>query len=306
MQKETAPKQPLRNAPIRIKDNDPLYFAPMTTPAAPARAPWLPPCCSRWWASAPRCPRAQAQTTPNPRVYTVEVIVFRNNSGAGGPEDWSVKPVARGPDTPDAPVTGKFVQSMPAAQFQLNDVAQKLQNTSNYQPIAHFAWQQTASSWGSRAGFTVAKLAGQVPGLSGIIYLESGTYLHLGMSLNYQTSNPPAALAAAPGTVFMLNESRRMRWRQAELLRSSGIRSDRAGDAGESLDRRPLNGDIPRFLAKGDAPQLSRERGSDVRSRFPTAVKKKRGARSCGFPHAGLHASLILRNWGRVYDSPEK
>ncbi len=157
-------------------------------------------------------PGAQAQTTPNLRVYTVELIVFRNMSGAGGPEDWSAKPVARGPDTPDAPVTGKFVQSIPAAQFQLKDVAQKLSNTSNYQPIAHFAWQQTASSWGSRAGFTVAKLAGQVPGLTGTIYLESGTYLHLGMALNYQTSNIPAGLAAAPGTVFMLNESRRVKW----------------------------------------------------------------------------------------------
>jgi Peptidoglycan-binding protein, CsiV len=157
-------------------------------------------------------PGAQAQTTPNPRVYTVELIVFRNMSGLGGPEDWSVKPVARGPDTPDAPVTGRFVQSVSPAQFQLKDVARKLQNTSNYQPIAHFAWQQTASSWGSRAGFTVAKLAGAVPGLTGTIYLESGTYLHLGMSLSYQTSNTPAGLAAAPGAVFMLNESRRVKW----------------------------------------------------------------------------------------------
>ncbi len=156
-------------------------------------------------------PQAAAQTAPSARVYTIELIVFRNMSGAGGPEDWSVKPVARGPDTPDSPVTGKFVQSVPAAQFQLNDVARKLQNTSNYQPIAHFAWQQTASSWGSRAGFTVAKLAGAAPGLSGIIYLESGTYLHLGMSLNYQTSNPPEGLAAPPDTVFTLSESRRIR-----------------------------------------------------------------------------------------------
>jgi hypothetical protein len=156
-------------------------------------------------------PAALAQT-PNPRVYNVEIIVFRNSSGAGGAEDWSAKPVARGPDTPDAPVTGKFVQAIPPAQFQLNDVAKKLAGTTNYQPIAHFAWQQTASSWGSRAGFTVAKLAGNVPGLSGIFYLESGTYLHLGMALNYQTSNPPESLGAAPGTVFMLNESRRIRF----------------------------------------------------------------------------------------------
>ena len=51
--------------------------------------------------------------------------MFRNSSGAGGPEDWTAKPVARGLDTPDAPVTGKFVQAIPPAQFQLNDVAQQ-------------------------------------------------------------------------------------------------------------------------------------------------------------------------------------
>jgi peptidoglycan-binding protein CsiV len=160
--------------------------------------------------AVPTAVRAQAAATPT--VYTIEVIVFRNLSGAGGTEDWTAKPVARGPETPEAPVTGRFVQSLPAAQFQLNDISGKLQNTTNYQPIAHFAWQQTASSWGSRAGFTVAKLGGNVPGLSGIIYLERGSYLHLGMSLNYQTSNPPAGLNAAPGTVFALSESRRVKF----------------------------------------------------------------------------------------------
>jgi len=155
------------------------------------------------WAQAP---------AQNQNVYTVEVIVFRNLSGAGGVEDWSAKSVARGADTPDSPVTGRFMQSLPAAQFQLNDISGKLQNTANYQPIAHFAWQQTASSWGSRAGFTIAKLAGQVPGLSGTIYLERGAYLHLGMALSYQTSNPPAGLSAPAGTVFNLNESRRVKF----------------------------------------------------------------------------------------------
>jgi hypothetical protein len=155
---------------------------------------------------------AWAQAAQSPTVYTVEVIVFRNLSGGGGVEDWSAKSVARGPDTPDAPMTGRFVQSLPPAQFQLNDIAGKLQNTANYQPIAHFAWQQTASSWGSRAGFTIAKLAGNVPGLTGTIYLERGSYLHLGMALNYQTSNPPPGLSAAPGTVFNLNESRRVKF----------------------------------------------------------------------------------------------
>jgi hypothetical protein len=157
------------------------------------------------------CVAAQAQT-PSPTVYTVEIIVFRNLSGAGGPEDWGAKAVARGPDTPEAPVTGRFVQTMNSSQFQLNDIAARLRNTTNYPPIAHFAWQQTASSWGSRAGFTVAKLAGNVPGLSGVIFLERGTYLHLGMSLTYQSQTPPEGLAAAPGTVFNMSESRRVKF----------------------------------------------------------------------------------------------
>lgn len=154
---------------------------------------------------------ASAQNAPSSTVYTVELIVFRNNSGSGGAEDWSVKPLARRPDQPDSPVTGRFVATVPESQFQLTDVAAKLRNTANYQPIAHFAWQQTASSWGSGAGFTIAKVAGNVPGLSGIIFLEAGTYLHLGMTLNYQTSNPPAGLGASPGQVFVMSESRRIK-----------------------------------------------------------------------------------------------
>jgi hypothetical protein len=153
---------------------------------------------------------APAQT-PTQRVYNVEIIVFRNLSGAGGVEDWTARPVARGPDKPESPVTGRFVQSLPASELKLTAVAARLRGSTNYQPIAHFAWQQTASSWGSRAGFTIAKLAGNVPGLSGIIYLESGQLLHLGMALDYTTSNPPAGLSAAPGTPFMLSESRRVK-----------------------------------------------------------------------------------------------
>ena len=190
---------------------DPLYFASMMTQGRSRLHTLAATVLLALVSIAAPLPLAHAQSAPSARVYTIELIVFRNMSGLGGPEDWSVKPLARSPDTPEAPVTGRFVQSVPASQFQLKDVAQKLQNTSNYQPIAHFAWQQTASSWGSRAGFTVAKLAGSAPGLSGIIYLESGSYLHLGMTLNYQTSNPPPGLAAAPGTVFNMNEARRVR-----------------------------------------------------------------------------------------------
>jgi hypothetical protein len=157
---------------------------------------------------------AQAQNAAPQTVYNIEIIVFRNQGGAGGAEDWNAKPVARGPETPESPFAGRFVQSVPSSQYKLNGVAARLQNSANYQPIAHFAWQQTASSWGSRAGFTIAKLAGNVPGLSGTIYLERGTYLHLGMALNYQSSSVPASLGAPPGQVFSMSESRRVKFDQ--------------------------------------------------------------------------------------------
>jgi hypothetical protein len=159
-------------------------------------------------------PTVQAQTAGSPTVYNIEVVIFRNQSGAGGAEDWNARSVARGPETPDSPATGRFVQSISSSRFQLNAVAARLQNTTNYPPIAHFAWQQTASSWGSRAGFTIAKLAGNVPGLSGTIYLERGSYLHLGMALTYQSANVPAGLAASPGQTFYMNESRRVKFDQ--------------------------------------------------------------------------------------------
>jgi hypothetical protein len=165
-------------------------------------------------ASLSSLPTARSQNAASPSVYNIEVIVFRNQSGSGGAEDWNARSVARGPDTPDSPVTGRFVQAIPPSQYQLNAVAARLQNTTNYPPIAHFAWQQTASSWGSRAGFTIAKLAGNVPGLSGTIYLERGSYLHLGMALSYQPANVPAGLSAAQGQVFNLNELRRVKYDQ--------------------------------------------------------------------------------------------
>jgi hypothetical protein len=159
-------------------------------------------------------PVVRAQATQPQTVYNIEVIVFRNQSGSGGQEDWSAKSVARGPESAESPFAGRFVQAIPSSKYQLNQVAARLQNTTNYPPIAHFAWQQTASSWGSRAGFTVAKLAGNVPGLTGTIYLERGSYLHLGMALSYQSANLPASLAASPGQTFNMNESRRVKFDQ--------------------------------------------------------------------------------------------
>ena len=91
---------------------------------------------------------------------------------------------------------------LPASQFQLSEIENKLRSSGAYVPIAHVAWSQTASAWGTRAGFTVQKLGIDVPGLSGTVFLERGQFLHLGMALSYAPPDPPAGLGAAPGTTF--------------------------------------------------------------------------------------------------------
>jgi hypothetical protein len=79
-------------------------------------------------------------------------------------------------------------------------------------PVAHVGWTQSASAWGTRAGFPLHRLGIDVDGLSGMVSLERGQYLHLGLSLTYAMPNPPAGVGAAPGTAFTLNESRRVKF----------------------------------------------------------------------------------------------
>src|SRR3954462_3981620 len=65
-----------------------LYFRPMKLLAVLALA----------LTAAASLPTARAQNAGSPTVYNIEIIVFRNQSGAGGPEDWNTRAVARGPD----------------------------------------------------------------------------------------------------------------------------------------------------------------------------------------------------------------
>ena len=148
---------------------------------------------------------ALPQAAPAATVYNVELIVFRATGGPSGSEDWSAGasrsargPASDGTEKAGAAQVGRIVSMLPAASYQLGAIKAKLASSGAWQPIAHVAWSQTASSWGSRAGFTLAKLGASAQGLSGLVYLERGTYLHLGMSLRYGG--------------YSLNESRRVKF----------------------------------------------------------------------------------------------
>ena len=148
------------------------------------------------FSARPALPQAAAGAQPS---YNVEMIVFVATSGPAQREDWTAggNRLARGADSGEgasggAPV-GRFGGLLPAGQRQLGDLQAKLAASGAWRPVAHVAWSQTASSWGSRAGFTLQQLGVRVPGLSGTVFLERGTFLHLGMSLKYAAGDGRAA-----------------------------------------------------------------------------------------------------------------
>lgn len=158
---------------------------------------------------------AVPQENPGP-VYNVEIIVLRATAAQGGPENWSeeagARSIAGDESTSGSLQVGRFVALLQPAAYQLNELESRLRASGAWQPVAHVAWSQTASAWGTRAGFPLSRLGVEVPGLSGTVFLEHGQFLHLGLSLNWAMENPPDGLGAGPGTQFTLNETRRVRF----------------------------------------------------------------------------------------------
>src|SRR5579872_6143190 len=135
-------------------------------------------------------------------AYHIELVIFRANAAQGGAENWSIEAGTAntiGEESASGPAqVGRFVGLIPAAEFQLTDLENKLRASGAYVPVAHVAWAQTASAWGTRAGFPIQKLGVDVQGLTGNIALERGQYLHLGVSLNYAMPTPPRAWPPGP------------------------------------------------------------------------------------------------------------
>lgn len=159
---------------------------------------------------------AVSQEASSP-TYNIELVVFRATSAQGGGENWSAESggansIAGDEASSGSSQVGRFVGVIPSSSYQLTDLEGKLRASGAYVPVAHVAWSQTASAWGTRAGYTLQRLGVEAPGLSGTVFLERGQYLHLGMSLTYADPSPPPGLGAASGTPFTINQSRRIRF----------------------------------------------------------------------------------------------
>lgn len=174
-------------------------------------------------------PASSQQPAPAAPVYNVEIIVFRALSALGPPESWAMEagsdagpaaPVGDQADTATAATAqgGHFVRALAPSEFQLDDLEAKLRASGGYAPVVHTGWSQTASPWGDHAGIPLQRLGIDAANLSGSVTLERGQYLHLGMLLNYAPPMPPPGLAAAPGTVFTINDNHRVRFYERDYF----------------------------------------------------------------------------------------
>jgi hypothetical protein len=141
--------------------------------------------------------------------YGVEIIIFTGGSGGAG-EDLSVADSAtvEGDSATGGTGTARVLQTLPASRRRLGSLVNRLNATAGYRVIAHAAWTQTASSWGSRIGLPLAELGVTAPGLTGVVHLERGQYLHLGMNLTLNGS----------GGTWRMNELRRVRFNERQYF----------------------------------------------------------------------------------------
>jgi hypothetical protein len=153
------------------------------------------------WVSA-----ARAQQ-PGTALYEVEMIVFRA-SNIGAPEDWSVTPSGRGYGNESTRGgSSQLMRVLPASDYKLGAIETALRSSGAWRPIAHAAWIQTAANWGTHAGIALTDLGINTPGLSGMVYLERATYLHLGMNL---TLSGDAS--------FVINEMRSVKYNEKQYF----------------------------------------------------------------------------------------
>jgi hypothetical protein len=151
-------------------------------------------------------PEAHSQTAGAP-LYEVEIVVFRASSVGAG-EDWSALPTARGfGNESTRGGTPQVVRVLTAADYKLNAIETSLRGSGAWRPVAHAAWVQTAANWGTHVGIALADLGINTPGLSGMVYLERATYLHLGFNLSLSA-----------GATYSIDEMRSVKYNEKQYF----------------------------------------------------------------------------------------
>jgi hypothetical protein len=216
---QAAPSQQSAPSQATPPQATPSRAPPAQASGSPAAAASTQPASAAVGQAAATSP--SATTTPPTDTgpeYDIEIVIFRTKAALGQPENWATETTASatvaGGEAASGSDVGKLLTVLPSSDYHLTSIASRLRTSGTYDPVAHAAWVQTASAWGTHAGFPLESLGVNVPGLTGVISLERGQYLHLGMTLNYTMQDASPGLDAPAGTTFVMNETRRVRFYQ--------------------------------------------------------------------------------------------
>jgi hypothetical protein len=146
-------------------------------------------------------------------LYAVEIIVFRVASPVAN-EDLSAVPPGRGfGNESTRGGLPQVVRVLPPADYRLAGVEASLRNSGAWHPVAHAAWIQSAANWGTHAGIALSDVGINTPGLSGMVYVERATYLHLGMDLTLN----------AGGVAYTIKEMRSVKYNERQYFDHPGF-----------------------------------------------------------------------------------
>jgi len=160
-------------------------------------------------AAAPSLAQQSAAT-----LYGVEVIVFRTSS-VNSVEDWDAVPPGRGFGTSAGRGGGmpQVLRVLTPADYRLGTLEATLKTSGAWHLVAHAAWIQTAANWGTHAGIALSDVGINVPGLSGMVYLERAPiYLHLGFDVRLSA-----------GASYAIREMRSVRYNDRQYFDHPGF-----------------------------------------------------------------------------------
>jgi hypothetical protein len=164
-------------------------------------------------AAAPPAPAVEAAPPPplpaGTVLYDVEMVVF-SSLGAPPLEDWTATPSAHGFGSPGTQpgLAPQVVRILGPNDYHLNGVIDGLRRSGVWRPIAHAAWIQNAPNWGSHIGIPLNALGINVPGLTGLAFLERAPlYLHLGFDVSVQD-----------GAIYRIDEMHNVRQNEKEYF----------------------------------------------------------------------------------------
>ncbi len=147
-------------------------------------------------------------------LYGVEIIVFRAASVVAT-EDWDAVPPGRGFGSSTArggasagSATAQVLRVLAPSDYRLNTIEATLKSSGAWRPLAHAAWIQTAASWGTHAGIALTDVGINLPGLTGMVYLERAPiYLHLGFDVHL-----------SQGATYTIREMRSVRYNDKQYF----------------------------------------------------------------------------------------